>query len=88
MILKFTEQGLEEYRYWKSHDPKKAQKIKKLIENTLLTPFTGIGKPEPLLFDLKGCWSRRIDREHRLVCKVTPDALIIVACRFHYEKQG
>ena len=88
MIIQFTEQGLVDYNYWKSHDSQKAQKIKKLIENILTTPFTGIGKPEPLLFDLKGYWSRRIDREHRLVYKVTPDALIIVSCRFHYEKRG
>jgi len=88
MILQFTAQGLEDYSYWKSHDPPRAQKIKRLIENILETPFTGIGKPEPLLFDLQGYWSRRIDREHRLVYKVTPNALVIVACRFHYVKKG
>lgn len=87
MILQFTEQGLEDYNNWKSHDLQKAQKIKKLIENILTTPFSGIGKPEPLLFDLKGYCSRRIDREHRLVYKVTPDALVIISCRFHYEKR-
>ena len=84
MILQFTEQGLEDYSYWKSHDPQRAKRIKKLIENILETPFTGLGKPEPLLFDLQGYWSRRINREHRLVYKVTEDVLVIVACRFHY----
>ena len=84
MILQFTEQGLEDYTYRKSHNPKKAEKLKKLIENTLTSPFTGLGKPEPLLFDLKGYWSRRIDREQRLVYKVTAEALVVVACRFHY----
>lgn len=88
MIIQFTEQGFEDYSYRKAHDSQKAKKIKKLIENILATPFTGIGKPEPLLFDLKGYWSRRIDREHRLVYKATPDSLIIVSCRFHYEKRG
>jgi toxin YoeB len=83
MILQFTGQGLEDYNYRKSHNLQKAERIKKLIANILETPFTGIGKPEPLLFDLKGYWSRRIDREHRLVYKVTPDALVIVSCRFH-----
>lgn len=88
MILQFTGQGFEDYTYWKSQDPRKADRIKKLIENALESPFTGIGKPEPLLFDLKGYWSRRIDREHRLVYKVTADALVIVSCRFHYEKKA
>lgn len=86
MNLQFTEQGLEDYMYWKSHDLRKVERIKKLIGNIMATPFTGVGKPEPLLFDLKGYWSRRIDREHRLVYKVTPDALIIASCRFHYDK--
>lgn len=87
MIIQFTAQGLEDYSYWKARDPQKAEKIKKLIAHIQATPFAGLGKPEPLLFDLKGYWSRRIDREHRLVYKVTPEAVIIVACRFHYEKR-
>lgn len=33
-------------------------------------PFTGIGKPEALKYDLSGFWSRRINREHRIVYKV------------------
>lgn len=86
MILQLSEQSLEDYNYWKSHNPQKAQKIKGLIEGIMTSPSSGLGKPEPLLYDLKGYWSRRIDREHRLVYKVTPEALIVVACRFHYEK--
>ena len=86
MIVQFTDQGLEDYTYWKAHDPQKVARIRKLLENILETPFTGIGKPEPLLFDLQGYWSRRITREHRLVYKVTTDALIIVSCRYHYGK--
>ena len=87
MILQFTPQALEDYNYWKAHDKKKAARIKKLIGNIMAEPFAGIGKPEPLLFDLKCYWSRRIDREHRLVYKVTETALIIASCRFHYEKR-
>ena len=47
-------------------------------------PFTGAGKPEPLKHELKGCWSRRIDREHRLVYQVQQDKIRILACRYHY----
>lgn len=84
MILEFTDQALEDYRYWKAHDARKAARIKKLLQNITETPFTGIGKPEPLLFDLQGYWSRRIDREHRLVYKVAKDTITVVACRYHY----
>jgi toxin YoeB len=45
-------------------------------------PFSGLGKPEPLKRELSGCWSRRINQEHRLVYQVLPDK--IRACRFHY----
>ena len=86
MNLEFTAAAMEDYQYWKSNQPSKAAKIKAMLENILETPFTGIGKPEPLMFDLQGYWSRRIDREHRLVYKVEGDKVIVVACRYHYGK--
>jgi len=49
------------------------------------TPFEGIGKPEPLKGDLSGCWSRRIDEEHRLVYEVTDDLIIVLSMYGHYE---
>lgn len=78
MMLEFTEQALADFEYWKTTDPKKTEKIKRLIANALE------GKPEQLRFDLAGCWSRRMDREHRLVYTVKGDTLIVLACRFHY----
>lgn len=86
MKLEFTAVAMEDYRYWKSHRPSMAAKIKAMLENILETPFIGLGKPEPLLYDLQGYWSRRIDREHRPVYKVEGDRVIVVACRYHYEK--
>ncbi len=77
---------MADYRYWKTNQPGKAAKIKALLENILDTPFTGIGKPEPLMFEFHGYWSRRIDREHRLVYKVEGDTVVVVACRYHYGK--
>ncbi len=47
-------------------------------------PFSGIGDPEPLKHNWTGYWSRRIDREHRIVYKVTDNAIIIAQCRYHY----
>jgi toxin YoeB len=61
------------------------RKINELIKAIQRTPFEGIGKPEPLKYDLTGLWSRRIDREHRLVYKVESDELFIYGCRFHYD---
>jgi toxin YoeB len=74
----------EDYLYWLETDKKHLKKINELIKAIDREPFTGIGKPEPLLHSLKGCWSRRIDREHRLVYSVTAKQLTILACRHHY----
>jgi toxin YoeB len=61
-----------------------ATRIIRLVRDVQRDPFTGVGKPEPLRHELAGCWSRRIDREHRLVYKVLPDRIIVLACRYHY----
>jgi toxin YoeB len=45
----------------------------------------GIGKPEPLVGNLSGYWSRRIDDTHRLVYEADDAAVLIIACRFHYN---
>lgn len=57
-----------------------------LLDDIKSDPFHGKGKPEPLKHDLKGFWSRRITDEHRLVYRVTETAVIVVSCRYHYEK--
>jgi len=43
------------------------KRINQLIQACLRDAFVGIGKPEPLRENLSGCWSRRIDDEHRLI---------------------
>lgn len=83
--VQFTKKSLKQLQDWKESDSKIFDKIIELIENTLLEPFSGIGKPEPLKYEKQGYWSRRINREHRLVYKITNQAIIIVSCRFHYD---
>lgn len=61
------------------------KKINSLIKEINRTPFEGIGKPEPLKYELVGCWSRRINHEHRLVYEVSEQGLMIVSCRYHYS---
>lgn len=84
MDLLFLEEAWEDYLYWQKTNPKTLKKINELIKATLRDPYTGIGKPEPLKFDMSGCFSRRIDAEHRLVYKVENDKLIVIQCRYHY----
>ncbi len=84
MEIRFTESAHKDYQYWKRTDPKKTERIEKICKDALLHPFEGMGKPEPLKFDLQGCWSRRIDRTHRLVYRVTEKAIVVLSCRYHY----
>jgi toxin YoeB len=83
-MLSWAEKAWEDYLYWQSKDKRKLKRINALIEAIEREPFAGLGDPEPLKHNWSGYWSRRIDREHRLVYKMTADAIIIVQCRYHY----
>lgn len=84
MMLSWATEAWEDYLYWQATDRKTLRRINALIKAIEQEPFAGMGKPEPLKHQWTGYWSRRIDREHRLVCKVQDDAMIIVQCRYHY----
>jgi toxin YoeB len=82
--LEFDPLAFEDLAWWVEKDRKKALRIIKLIQEVQKDPFHGIGKPEPLKHEMSGCWSRRIDAEHRLVYKVQEEKVRILACRYHY----
>ena len=82
--LEFDPAALEDLAYWVEHDRKKALRVIDLVLETQRDPFRGKGKPEPLKHELAGCWSRRIDQEHRLVYEVSEERIRILACRYHY----
>ncbi|MGX3066956.1 Txe/YoeB family addiction module toxin [Ursidibacter arcticus] len=84
MILAWTDNAWEDYLYWQSTDKKMLKRINQLIKDIQRQPFLGIGDPEPLKYHLSGYWSRRIDREHRLVYQIHNETLYIVQCRYHY----
>jgi len=84
LSLQFSSAAFEDLAWWVEHDRKQALKIIKLIQEVQKSPFQGMGKPERLKHDLAGCWSRRIDQEHRLVYEVTETQIRILSCRYHY----
>jgi toxin YoeB len=86
MELVFQTLAWEQYTYWQEADKKMLARINELIKDTLRSPFKGIGKPEPLKGNYAGCWSRRINDEHRLVYAVMDKRLHILQCRFLYDK--
>lgn len=82
--LEFDASALEDLAWWVQNDRRKALRLLRLIQETQKELFGGIGKPEPLKYELAGCWSKRIDQEHRLVYQVFDDKIRILACRYHY----
>ena len=81
----FSKNAWEDYTSWYKNDKKTLRKINNLIKDIQSSPYEGIGKPEPLKYDLAGLWSRRIDREHRIVYNVEEEDLLIYSCRYHYD---
>jgi toxin YoeB len=85
MSLIFTDEVWESYLYWQAYNKSILKKINTMIKEIMRAPFEGIGKPEPLRYELSGYWSRRITSEHRLVYKIAHDDLIILSTRYLYD---
>ncbi len=84
MNLSWSENAWEDYLSWQTQDKQILQRINMLIKAIQRDPFKGIGDPEPLKHNWAGYWSRRINREHRIIYKIQKNELWIAQCRFHY----
>jgi toxin YoeB len=81
----FQPEFIADLEYWISTGRKMALRLVKMIKETLRDPFTGSGKPEALKYDLAGCWSRRLNQEHRIVYTVSDRQVDFLQARYHYE---
>jgi toxin YoeB len=81
----FHPEFLADLRHWVRVDRKAALRILDLVEAVLRDPCRGPGKPEPMKFYLRGCWSRRITQEHRLVYGIRENRIDFLQCRYHYR---
>jgi len=83
--LAWTDEAWKDYLYWQTQDKKTLKRINRLIHDIKRDdPFTGIGKPEPLIENLSGFWSRRIDDSNRLVYAVDEKFITVISYRYHY----
>ncbi|HOO84557.1 MAG TPA: Txe/YoeB family addiction module toxin [Prolixibacteraceae bacterium] len=70
MEVVYKEKALHDIKFWKKSGNKKTQdRITKLINDILLHPKNGLGKPEALKYELTGLWSREIDKKNRIIMK-------------------
>ena len=88
MKIVFWPTAWDDYRHGQDEGGKTLDRVNALLKECIRDPFRGLGKPEPLGGTLSGWWSRRINREHRLVYRVTgkgdAQALEVAQCRYHY----
>ena len=82
--IKFLPDAWGDYLYWQGQDKKTLKRINLLRTEAAREPFVGTGKPEPLVGNLSGYWSRRIDQTHRLVYRADDDDLVVLQCRYQY----
>lgn len=80
----FQPEFLQDLRSWVKNERAAAIRVLDLVEAVMRDPFEGAGKPEPLKYVLAGCWSRRVTQEHRLVYRVTDEAIDFLQARYHY----
>jgi len=85
VIKAWTTSAWEEFCHWEDQDRKTIKKILKIIKDIDRNGYTGIGKPEPLVGDLSGYWSRRIDSKNRIVYKIEDNTIKFIQCGSHYK---
>ncbi len=83
-LIAFSKTAFNEYSNWASENTQIFIRIRSLIEAISRDPFRGVGKPEPLKYDFKGYWSRRVTDEHRLIYRVDAERILIISCKGHY----
>lgn len=90
MEVKYAPKAIKDLEYWKKSGNKiLLKKLQALIFAIEHSPFEGIGKPEPLKYQLSGMWSRRIERKHRVIYEVVLgeqgiEMINIVSLKGHY----
>lgn len=85
-----SDKARKEYLYFSQSGNKTIlNKITALLNDIAEHPYTGIGKPEPLKYELAGKWSRRINEEHRIVYSVNDDKVEVdvLSMRYRYFKK-
>jgi toxin YoeB len=85
-FLEFSGKAQKDIDFHKSSGNKAIlKKMFVLLEELTEHPFEGTGKPELLKYDFAGYWSRRINREHRIVYEVTEETVFILSAKGHYD---
>ncbi len=83
-MIHFNKRSWQEYIQWQEEDKKTLKKINSLLKEICRDPFEGVGKPEPLVGNFAGLWSRRINSKDRLIYDVKDGEIYVVSLKSHY----
>jgi len=85
MNKSWDDEAWDDYLYWQTQDKKTLKRINILLKDIDRNGYVGIGKPEPLVGNLRGYWSRRIDECNRIVYRIKDNKVEIIQCGTHYR---
>ncbi|WAC40660.1 Txe/YoeB family addiction module toxin [Pedobacter sp. SL55] len=90
MEVIYSPKAINDLMFWKKSGNKVIQKkIEQLITAIQENPFSGIGKPDPLKYELSGSWSRRINEEHRIIYEIHDNETVVIleiqSLKGHYK---
>lgn len=77
-------QAISDLQSWQQNKPELVKRISRLLDSVKADPFSGIGKPKALRYDFEGLWSRRIDKDHRIVYEVIGSTVYVLSLKGHY----
>ena len=75
--LTFSAKAKKDISRLKKNEKLAFKKLSQLLEELMVHPYTGTGRPEQLKYGMKGCWSRRISHKHRLVYEVVEQTITV-----------
>jgi toxin YoeB len=84
-VEKLAEEQLKKHH--KSGKLSNIKKIEKIFLELSHTPYTGIGNPEALKYELSGFWSRIINQKDRIIYKVKEEivTVFVISVMGHYD---
>ena len=85
--LEFSDDALRDASYLRKTEPAAYRKLESLLLELMIDPRSGTGRIELMKYGLRGHYSRRITKKHRLVYTIEDDVLIvnIISTLGHYS---
>ncbi|MCD8899533.1 Txe/YoeB family addiction module toxin [Staphylococcus gallinarum] len=84
--ITFSPQAFDDHEFFQNKDREMVKRINQLLKSISRDgALEGIGKPEKLVGNFSGYYSRRINQEHRLVYTVNDSATLVASRRYHYK---